>query len=92
MVSDLLGAKKRIPKIIGHPISLLLTFLIDEQHNYNPKVGNIMQSYKELISCPQHKLEKRELKTMTEKKLYELIAKTLGEQNLLEPSFVDFFA
>ena len=48
ILHDFLRAGKTIPKIIGHPISLLLVFLIDKNHKYNQAIGDLMKNYKDL--------------------------------------------
>lgn len=46
VIEGLLSQGKRLPKIIGHPVSLLLTFLFDENGNFNKKIAHLITNYK----------------------------------------------
>lgn len=42
VIRELISSGRPIPKIIGHPASLLLTLLIDPDHQYDQKVSKFI--------------------------------------------------
>ena len=46
LIQKLIKSGIFIPKIIGHPLNLLLTFLIGQDHSFDEKIGQILFNYK----------------------------------------------
>jgi len=48
-IKQLIEGGRKLPKIIGHPISLMLVLLINEKQEYDTKVGEVINNYRELL-------------------------------------------
>jgi hypothetical protein len=79
----------QIPKIIGHPVSLILTLLIDKDHKYDHRIGSILANYKKLSFFQNNSKIDPQAAIF---RLQLLLGQVLGEQNMLESSFVDFLS
>lgn len=42
IIKGLLKDGKKLVKMIGHPINLLLVLLINDKHEYDDKIGEVM--------------------------------------------------
>ena len=82
---ELLKGGKKLSKIVGHPISLLLVLLVGRDGKYNDAVGEVIRNYRQLLKevkiIGNKSMEAGKQKA--EVHLYRLIQRTLSEQNLL---------